>query len=169
MESLLTAPIGPTELVLGKLAPYLVVASGIVALVILAGGLIFGVWPRGSLFDLASFSLLFMLGMLALGLLISSGTPSQQTALMAATLSTMLPNIFLTGFAFPRSNMPLFLQWVSNALPATHFIHAIRGIFLKGVGWDVLWPQGLWMAATTAALLILSIRVVGKRMAQGLE
>ena len=169
MESLLTAPVGPVELVLGKLAPYVLVASAIVALVIVAGGLIFGVWSRGSLFDLATFSLLFMLGMLALGMVISSGAQNQQLALMAATFATMLPNIFLTGFAFPRSNMPLFLQLWSNLLPATQFIVAIRGIFLKGVGWSVLWPQGLWMAATTVALLLIAIRVVGHRMARGLE
>jgi ABC-2 type transport system permease protein len=168
LESLLTSPVGATELVLGKLAPYVLVAAGNVTLVLVAGGLIFGVWARGSILTLASFSFLFMLGMLSLGMLISAAAPNQQLALLLATLATMLPNFFLTGFAFPRSNMPWVLQAISWPLPATQFLIAIRGVFLKGIGWSVLWPQGLWMLITTAFLVAQAIRIMRRTLAEGL-
>lgn len=169
MESLLTSPVGPAELVLGKMAPYVVVAGTIVLVTVLVSGVTFGIWPRGSALDLASFSFLFLLGMLAMGMLISANVPSQQMALVAATFATLLPNMFLTGFAYPRSNMPEALQWATLLMPGTHFITAIRGIFLKGVGWSVLWPQGLWMLLTTVLLLAVAIRRVDRQMRRGLE
>jgi len=169
MESLLTSPVGPAELVLGKMAPYVVVAGAIVLVTVLVAGFTFGIWPRGSALDLVSFSFLFLLGMLAMGMLISASAPSQQLALVAATFATLLPNMFLTGFAYPRSNMPEPLQWATLLMPGTHFITAIRGIFLKGVGWSVLWPQGLWMLLTTLLLLAGAIRRVGQQMQRGLE
>ena len=92
-----------------------------------------------------------------------------ELALLLATLSTMLPNFFLTGFAFPRSNMPPFLQVISWPLPGTQFLIAIRGVFLKGVGWEVLWPQGLWMAITAAFLVFQAVRIMRRTLARGLE
>lgn len=169
LETVLTSPIGATDLVLGKMAPYILVAAGDVALVLLVGGFVFNIWPRGDLFTLGTFSLLFLLGNLAIGMLISSFAPNQQIALVLAILLNMLPNFFLTGFAFPRSNMPQFLQVVSAPLPATQYLVAIRGIFLKGVGWNVLWPQGLWMTLTAVGLVLLAIRIAGKRLLDGLE
>ena len=87
-----------------------------------------------------------------MGLLISASAPTQLLALLIALTVTMLPNFFLTGFAFPRSNMPWILQVISEPLPATQYLIALRGIFLKGVGWAALWKQGLWMGATAVAL-----------------
>lgn len=168
MESLFTSPVSATELVIGKLAPYVLVAVGDILLVLLVGGVVFGVWPRGAPFALVSFSFLFLLAMLAIGMLISAQAESQQTALLFAILVTMLPNMFLTGFAFPRSNMPWILQQISLLLPATHYLIAIRGVFLKGTGWEVHWPQGLWMAVVSAILITLAIRVVRQTMQRGL-
>lgn len=168
MESLYTSPVNALELVMGKLLPYIAVAAGNITLVLLVGGLMFGVWPRGDLLTLASFSLLFLLAMLAIGMLISAVAESQQTALLFAILLTMLPNMFLTGFAFPRSNMPWLLQLISAPLPATQYLMAIRGVFLKGAGWDVYWPQGLFLAVISVVLLALAVRIVGKSMERGL-
>ena len=81
-----------------------------------------------------------------------------------AILATTLPTTFLTGFAFPRSNMPVFLQWISWPLPATQYMIAVRGVFMKGVGWSVLWPQGLMLAAVSALLLSASIRSFKKQL-----
>src|SRR5439155_4055814 len=128
LESLLTSPVGALDLLLGKMLPYLLVAAGDVVLVLVLGGLVFGVWPRGDLVTLASFSLLFLVGMLAMGLLISASAPTQLLALLIALTVTMLPNFFLTGFAFPRSNMPWILQVLSEPLPATQYLIALRGI-----------------------------------------
>ncbi|HEY3284599.1 MAG TPA: ABC transporter permease [Armatimonadota bacterium] len=169
IESLLTSPISALDLVIGKMAPYVVVALGNVTLVLLVGGLVFQTWPRGDLFTLGSFSFLFLLGMLAIGMAVSAVAPTQQLALLAALLATMLPNFFLTGFTFPRSNMPVLLQWISAPIPATSYLVAIRGVFLKGVGWSVLWPQGLWMLLTTLALLTLTVRVMSRSLARGLQ
>jgi ABC-2 type transport system permease protein len=169
LESLLTAPVGALDLVLGKMAPYVLVAAGDVVLVLVAGGLVFGVWPQGNLLTLASFSLLFLMAMLAMGTLISATSPNQLLALITALLVTMLPNFFLTGFAFPRSNMPWILRVISEPLPATQYLTALRGVFLKGVGWAELWPQGLWMGATAVALLLAAIRSTAVSLARGLD
>jgi len=168
-ESLLTSPVSAGELVAGKLAPYILVAAGNVVLVLLVGGLVFGVWPRGNLPLLALYSFLFVVGNLAIGMRISASAPSQHYALVLAVLVNMLPNFFLTGFAFPRSNMPLVLQWLSFPMPATQYLIAVRGIFLKGAGWSVLWPQGLWMALTAAVLVAAAVRTLRQRMERGLE
>lgn len=167
-ESLLASPVRAAELVLGKMAPYVVVCVGDVALVLLIGGLIFGVWPRGSLLTLTSFSLLFLFAMLAIGMLISATSATQLLALITAIVVTMLPNFFMTGFAFPRSNMPLLLQWLSEPLPATQYLIALRGVFLKGVGWSVLWPTGLWMGGAGAACVALAIRATRQSLQRGL-
>jgi ABC-2 type transport system permease protein len=168
MESLLTAPLSASELVIGKLAPYIVVAAGNIAVVLLVGGLWFQVWPRGDPLTLASFSLLFLVGMLAIGMLISARARTQFLALTGAALVTLLPNLFLTGFIFPRSNMHPILQPITAALPATQYLIAIRGVFLKGTGWSVHWPQGLWLALISIVLVLLSIRLVRASMARGL-
>jgi ABC-2 type transport system permease protein len=164
LESVLISPVRPAEFVLGKLVPYGVIAIGNVLMVILVGGLLFHVWPRGNLFTLAVMTLLFLIATLALGLLISAKAPDQQPALVLAILATTLPTTFLTGFAFPRGNMPVFLQWISWPLPATQYMIAVRGVFLKGVGWSVLWPQGLMLAAISALLLYASIRSFKKQL-----
>jgi ABC-2 type transport system permease protein len=169
LESLLTSPVGAMDLLLGKMLPYLFVAAGDVILVLVLGGLVFGVWPRGDLLTLASFSLLFLVGMLAMGLLISASAPTQLLALLVALTVTMLPNFFLTGFAFPRSNMPWILQVISEPLPATQYLIALRGIFLKGTGWADLWKPGLWMGSTAVALFAAAVGVTRSSLARGLE
>ena len=169
LESLLTSPAGPVEVVVGKMLPYLLIAAVNVAVVLVLGGLIFGVWPRGSVLTLAGFTILFLPGMLALGMTISAAAPTQQFALVLATLTAFLPTLFLTGFAFPRSNMPWIVQVVSWPLPATQYLMATRSIFLKGTGWDVLWPQAVWLIASGAVLVGVAILAVRARMSRGLE
>jgi ABC-2 type transport system permease protein len=169
MESLLTAPVSPTEIVLGKMAPYILVGAGNIVLVLMIGGFVFGIWPRGDLLTLASFSFLFLVGVLAVGMVVSARVRTQQVALTMAALLTLLPNLFLTGFIFPRSNMPPIIQGITFVLPATQYLIAIRGIFLKGTGWEVHWPQGLLLALIGAGLTLLTIRLVRSSMARGLE
>jgi ABC-2 type transport system permease protein len=164
IESVLISPVQPAEFVLGKLLPYVGIASGDVLLVVGAGGVLFGVWPRGNPLTLAAITALFLVAILAMGLLISTRSPRQQPALVLAMLATMLPTTFLTGFAFPRSNMPLFLQWISWPLPPTQYMIAVRGVFLKGVGWSVLWPQALMLAAVAVLLMRASIRGFRKQL-----
>src|SRR5437764_7851504 len=107
--------------------------------------------------------------MLAMGLLISASAPTQLLSLLVALTVTILPNFFLTGFAFPRSNMPWILQVISEPLPATQYLIALRGIFLKGVGWAALWKEGIWMSATAVALFAGAVGVTRSSLARGLE
>jgi ABC-2 type transport system permease protein len=169
LESLLISPARPSEVVAGKMLPYLAISAVNVALVLVLGGLVFGVWPRGSVLTLAVFTMLFLPGMLSVGLIISCIAPTQNFALVLATLLGFLPTMFLTGFAFPRSNMSWLVQVLSWPLPATQYLAATRGIFLKGVGWEVLASQALWLTGSTSVLVFLAIRAVAANMARGLE
>jgi ABC-2 type transport system permease protein len=168
-ESLVTSPVGAPELVIGKMVPYIVISAINVALVLVLSALLFDVRPRGSLLTLAGFTLLFLPGNLAIGMLISARAPTQQIALVYAMLIAFLPTLFLTGFAFPRSNMHPVVQWISSFLPATQYLTATRAVFLKGVGWRVLWPQAAWLAVTGTALVGLAIGTMRASIARGLE
>jgi ABC-2 type transport system permease protein len=168
LESLLTSPVGAADLVFGKMAPYLVVAFINVGVVLLVGLVAFHLWPRGSVLTLAAFTLLFLPGMLALGMIISAVAPSQQVALVLATLTGFLPTLFLTGFAFPRSNMGWLVQQLSWPLPATQFIIATRALYLKGTGWDILWPQAVWLIVSGSVLVAVAIVAARANLARGL-
>lgn len=169
LESLLTSPVGPVELVIGKMSPYFLISAVNVLIVLVLGGAVFGVWPRGSVLTLALLTLLFLPGMLSFGVMISSVAPTQQLALVIATLTTYLPTMLLTGFAFPRSNMARFIEIVTIPYPATQYLLGIRSVYLKGAGWSVIWPQALWLAGAGAILLLLAIKVVGQNLKRGLE
>lgn len=169
LESLLTSPVSAPELVLGKMSPYFIISAINVAIVWLMGGALFNVWPRGNLLTLAALTLLFLPGMLALGIMISAAAPSQQLALVIATLTTYLPTMLLTGFAFSRSNMASLIQKITFIYPATQYLIGVRAVYLKGAGWSVLWPQALLLLATGVALLAIAIRVVGNKLKRGLE
>ena len=110
---------------------------------------------RGSFLLLIGLSLLFMLCTLALGLLISTLARTQQQAMMITAFVFMLPQIYLSGFAFPIQNMPRVFQLISYLVPLRYYVTILRGVFLKGVGIDVLWPQAL--ALLGLGLCILTI------------
>jgi ABC-2 type transport system permease protein len=135
MEQILTTPVGPREIIVGKVLPYLVIAYLDAALVVGAGRIVFGVPMNGSWIALAAYSLLYLLVALSLGLLISSLARTQRVAMMAALTATLLPTLLLSGFVFPRSSMPVPLQWLGQIVPATYYLTVIRGIMLKGEAW----------------------------------
>ena len=169
LEALLTSPATALDVVIGKMSPYVLVAAGTIALVLVTGGLVFNVWPRGNLLTITSFSFLFVLGLLSIGMLISALAPTQQLALLFSALSTTLPTLFLTGFIFRVGNMPPVIQLISSVLPATQYLIALRGVFLKGTGWSVLWPQGLFMGCVAFLMIAIAVGIVRIRMARGLE
>jgi ABC-2 type transport system permease protein len=135
MEQVLTTPVLPHELIVGKVLPYLVIASVDAALVLAAGRHVFGVPMQGSWWVLAGYSLLYLLIALSLGVFISSIAGSQRVAMMAALLATLLPTLILSGFIFPRSSMPFALRCVGRIVPATYYLVVIRGVMLKGRAW----------------------------------
>ena len=153
LEGLVVSPIGSLDLMVGKLAPYVAASLLDVVLLIGLGWALFGVWPAGSLLLLLFGMTLFLGGVLGLGLAISSRAPNQAFALQLAFVATLLPALLLSGFAFPRQSMPDFLYYVTMPLPATQFLIVVRGIYLKGAGWSVLWPQMLWLAFTSVVFL----------------
>ncbi len=134
MEALLVSPLRPWQIIVGKVAPYLVVGFASVVGVILEARLVFHVPLRGSLPLLLVEGLLFILVSLSLGILISARTSSQRVAMLGALVGTMLPTMLLSGFIFPLESMPWPLRAISVVVPARWFVLVARSIMLKGVG-----------------------------------
>lgn len=153
IEQLIVTPLRPWELVVGKLAPYVLIAFFDMLEVLVAGVLLFNVPINGSLALLLALSGLFLVTTLGLGLLISTLAKTQQEA-MLTTMFTILPSIFLSGFFFPLAAMPAVLRWISYAIPLRYFLIISRGIVLKGVGISALWPEVI-------ALIIFAVAVMG--------
>jgi ABC-2 type transport system permease protein len=164
MEQLAATPVRRTEVVLGKLLPYLGIGLTDVAAASLVGVGLFGVPFRGSVALLAVLSLFFLLGALGLGIFISAAARSQLLATQMSMLATFLPAFLLSGFMFAISVMPAPLQAVTYLVPARYFLVVTRGIFLKGVGIEVLRDEGLLMVAFAAAGLTLAVRTFKKRL-----
>lgn len=158
MEQIVTMPVRKWELILGKLAPYFCIGVVDLLLSVGVGYLVFGVPLKGSLWLLAGLSLLFLLGALAVGMLISIIAKSQLLASQLALLVTVLPAFLLSGFIFPLENMPAPIQAVSHIVVARYFVSILRGIYLKDVGLGVLWPQALFLLGF--AFLILSLAII---------
>lgn len=163
-ETLVTSPVSAPNIMIGKMLPYMVISFVDVILSIAAGALVFRVVPEGSGALLLAVSVLYLLASLAIGLFISTVMKTQQLAILVALLLTLLPTILLSGFAFPLRSMPQVLQWLSNAIPATHFLVVIRGIYLKAAGIEVLWPQIVVLAVFTVVLIGMAARRFEKRL-----
>jgi ABC-2 type transport system permease protein len=152
IEQIMVTPIRPVEFILGKCAPFVVVGFVDVALVTLVGVFWFDIPIRGDFPLLLLGTALFLLSTLGIGLFISTVSETQQQAMMT-TFFFFFPAMLLSGFIYPIANMPEPVQWLTLANPLRHFLVIIRGVFLKGIGIDVLWPQ-------LAALLLLGLVVM---------
>jgi ABC-2 type transport system permease protein len=164
MEQLAATPVTRLEVVLGKLLPYLGIGILDVTLSALLGIVLFGVPFRGSPALLMILSLAFLIGALGLGLFISAVARSQLLATQLAMILTFLPAFLLSGFMFSIQVMPKALQAVTYLIPARYFLVVTRGIFLKGVGVEVLRVQGLLMIAFAALGLVLATRAFRKEI-----
>lgn len=164
MEALLVSPLRPWQIIVGKVAPYLLIGFVSVVGVIIEGRLIFQVPLRGSLTLLLFEGLIFILVSLSLGILISARTSTQRVAMLGALLGTLLPTMLLSGFIFPIESMPWLLRAVSHIVPAKWFVLIARSIMLKGVGLAYLWPETLVLSAMAVILLTLSIRSFHARL-----
>jgi ABC-2 type transport system permease protein len=132
MEQLLVTPLTPAELLIGKTIPYLMISLVATAIILLAARVLFGVAVRGSYLDLFVATLVYLIGALGSGLLVSSMSKTQAMAFQVGSLTSMLPAIFLSGFIFPIRSMPHVLQAITYAVPARYFLVIARGIILKG-------------------------------------
>lgn len=163
MEQLIVTPVRAREIILGKLVPYVVVASFDVALSLGVGVFWFHVPIVGSLSLLILLSFVFLLAALGMGMLISTIAKTQLQAMQMALL-TLMPAILLSGFVFPREAMPTVVQWIGYLLPITYFIDILRGIMLKGVGMEALWPDTLLLFGLGILILGVSTARFRKRL-----
>ena len=163
LEQLNVTPLRRWELIVGKLLPYGVIAFIDVLLVTAVAVLWFEVPFRGSFALLLATSMLYVVCTLGLGLLISTISETQQQAMMTATFFFLTPMIYLSGFIFPIENMPRVIQYATYLIPLRYFLVIVRGIFLKGIGLDLLWPQVAALAAWGGAVLALAVARSRKR------
>jgi ABC-2 type transport system permease protein len=151
LEALIVSPIRRWELLLGKIIPNLLVAYGQMTMALLVAHFVFDVPIRGSLTLLYVLSLLFMWGTLGIGILVSAASTTVPQAMQLAFL-TFLPSIYLSGLLFPIEGMPKGAQVLAHLIPLTYYLRVVRGIVLKGVGLESLWPS-LWPLAIFGAVV----------------
>jgi ABC-2 type transport system permease protein len=164
MEALVVSPIRKNELMMGKVLPYVMIAFFDVIMVTALGVFWFGVPFNGNFFLLLVGSFIFLMGAMSLGVLISTVAHSSQEAIQIALMATMLPSILLSGFVFPIENMPWVLQGLTLIIPARYYMDILRGIFLKGIGLNYLWPNFLLLLALSILILAGSVRRFKKRI-----
>jgi ABC-2 type transport system permease protein len=165
LEQLNVTPLRRWELIAGKLLPYGVIAMIDVVLVVAVAVFWFEVPLRGSFALLLAMSLLYVFCTLSLGLLISTISETQQQAMMTATFFFLTPMVYLSGFIFPIENMPAVIQPFTYLIPLRYFLVIVRGIFLKGIGLELLWPQAAALAAWGSIVLVLAVSRSRKRAA----
>jgi ABC-2 type transport system permease protein len=164
MEQIMVTPIRPLEFILGKTVPFALIAFGDVILVTLVGVFWFEVPVRGNLLVLLLATTVFLLTSLGVGLMISTLSRTQQQAMMS-TFFFFIPAIMLSGFIFPIESMPRVVQWITLANPLRYFLVVIRGVFLKGIGLEVLWPQLAGLLALGLFTMTVATRRFKKTMA----
>ena len=163
LEQLIVTPVRSWELILGKILPFVLVAFLNVAMTVGAGTFLFGVKVAGSIALLAGLSLIFLLGSLGLGVLISTISRTQMQAMYMSSF-IMLPSFLLAGLLFPRENMPWLAYYSGYLLPVTYFLEIVRGIILKGADFFVLW-NWIWpMSVFSLVVFFASVFMFHKRL-----
>jgi ABC-2 type transport system permease protein len=158
MELLLASPLKPREIILGKVAPYVLLAFINAMTIVIVGFLVFHVPVVGSIWLLMLECLLYITLALSLGVLISTSARTQQMAMVMSMLGLMLPTILLSGFIFPIDNMPVILQWLSTIMPARWFVVIVKNIMLKGTGITFIWKETLILLGMTLFFILAAVR-----------
>jgi len=156
MEQLISTPVKGWELILGKLLPYFVIGMLDVSLAVLMGEFLFQVPLRGSAALLFAMAAVFLAGALSLGMVISIVTKSQLLASQLAMVLTFLPSFLLSGFMYAISNMPTPIQVITHVIPARYFVSLLKGIYLKGVGLEILAGEAALLTLFSVAMLVLA-------------
>ncbi len=164
MEQLIVTPLRPVHMILGKLMPFVIIGFAQSTVILAVAVLWFEVPFRGSVGTLYLLILPFLLNTLGLGLLVSTITHTQQQAMMTAMFFFMMPMIYFSGFVFPIESMPTWIQPVCYLVPLKYFLSIIRGIFLRGVGLEVLWPDALALTGIGLGVLALAVFRFRKRL-----
>ena len=156
MEQIMVSPIKPIELILGKTIPYIIISLIATAVILFLGYVLFDVSIKGSIFLLSMMTILFLVGGLGVGMLISTLVETQQLAFMIAVIVSMLPTFILSGFVFPIRNMPAIIQGITYLIPARYFLVALRAIILKGAGVSAFWDQAIFLTIYAAVMIGIS-------------
>ena len=164
MELLLVSPMRPSQIIVGKVFPYVFLAFIDACIILALGNLVFGMPILGSITLLLLESFLYICMALSLGILISSITNSQQVAMMISLVALMLPTILLSGFVFPVENMPWILQVLCHIMPPKYYITIIKSIMLQGNGIEYVWRETLILIGFTSVFLALSIKKFNVRL-----
>ena len=164
MEQLISTPVRANELIFGKFGPYFVIGMFDLLIAVLMGRFVFGVPLRGSVPLLFLLSALFLSGALGLGIYISVAAKNQLFASQMAILTSFLPTFLLSGFTYEIFNMPKFVQAITYLIPARYFIIILRGIYLKKVGLEMLWPHTLALVIFALISISLAVRKFKKKI-----
>ena len=164
MEQLIVTPVKRWELMLGKIIPYLLVSLlNVIALLVL-GEWIFGVSVAGNFIELVFLSIVFIIGSLGMGVLISNVSQSQMQAMYVSVFVVIIPAIILSGLMFPRDDMPAVTYWFGALLPVTHYLEITRGIMLRGIGSEYLWGSIIPLIVLSIVYFVASVLVFKKRI-----
>ena len=163
LEQLIVTPLSRSEIMIGKIAPYVLVGYVQMTAVLLVGSLVFNVPMRGNLLVIYAETLLFIIANLGIGLFISTLARTQAQSMQASYLLVM-PNFLLSGFMFPREGMPMLARQIGLVFPLTYFLQIIRGVVLKGVGLRELWPQTIALAFFALVYFAFSVRRFRKQL-----
>jgi ABC-2 type transport system permease protein len=158
MEILLVSPMKPSIVIASKVIPYFIVSLVNVITILLISVYILGLPIKGSIVLLSFITILYIICALALGILISTVTNSQQAAMIISLLGLMLPVVMLSGYAFPIANMPMILQIISNLIPAKWYIIMVKDVMIKGIGLFEIWKEMLIILGMTTFFLVVSIK-----------
>ena len=164
MEQLISTPIRKTELIVGKLIPYLVIGVMDLSLSVVMGRFLFGVPLRGSGLLLFSLEGLFLLGAICQGVVISIIARNQLLSSQISIFSSYLPTFILSGFIYPISNMPWIIQAITYILPSRYVVAILKGVFSKGIGLEILWLEALLLAVFASIMILLALVRFQKRI-----
>ena len=165
MEQLISTPVQREELVLGKLVPYFAIGMFDMLLAVVLGQFMFHVPLRGNVALLFGIASIFLVGVLTMGMLLSIVTKSQLMSSQLAMMATFLPSFVLSGFIFAIVNMPRPIQWITYLVPARYFIAVLKGIYLKGVGLEILAGDTLLLLFFAALMVFLARWTFKKKLA----
>jgi ABC-2 type transport system permease protein len=164
IEQINVSSLTSLELLIGKTIPYLVIALINAAFILIAGMILFDVYVKGSYLVLLISTIIFLFASTSLGIFISAVSDSQQVAFIGGTFATLLPSLLLSGFVFPIESMPSILQVLTNITPAKFYIVALRGVILRGVGFEVFWLQLVYLMIFALLFLVLANMINNKRL-----
>jgi len=163
-EQLIVTPIKSYQLILGKIIPFIIIGFVVISIIIPAMRLIFDIVIKGSVLFLFFSSFLFVLSTLGLGMLISTVSKTQQQAMMISIFLVMMPMVFLSGFAFPIENMPQIIQYITYLIPLRYFMTIIRGVILKGTGFETYYMELIILFFMGTLILVVSSLKFSKKL-----